>query len=253
VLDVRYQLTPGRTAGNGAWFSTFYAPVLKGDVFLGRARWQVDLPTGWVPLYQGGDFAAEQRWEWVGGLLTPHASVAGGELDHWLTGAPQQAGPAEAGLFCWRTNLEPVRIVQVPRQAWLIGSSLLFLVLGLFLAFAPLSRTLFWAAVTVLGLAVAYLGIFWPSVMPAALYGVEPGLAVLVVVLTVHWLLQAHYQRQVAFLPAFTRLKPGSIVERGTQTGTHSAWPKEPSTVDAQLRVDSKNSQNEGRESSVRR
>ncbi|MGE3809341.1 MAG: hypothetical protein AB7K24_32145, partial [Gemmataceae bacterium] len=242
VLDVRYQLSPGGTPGNGALFSTFYPPVLKGDVFLGRTRWQVSLPGDWVPLYQGGDFAAEQRWEWVGGLLTPYAAVPGGELDHWLTGVPQQGGPVEAGLFAWRTNLDAVRIVQVPRQAWLIGCSLLVLAIGLFLAFAPLSRPLVWGLLTLVGFGIAYLGVFWPAVLPALLYGIEPGVVVLIVVLSVYWMLQQHYQRQVVFLPSFTRLKPGATVDRGTQT----SWPKEPSTVDAPYR------QEAGRESSVR-
>lgn len=246
VLDVRYQIAPGRTRGNHFLQSVFYPPMIsvprsdgaaaRGDVFLGRVRWQVGMPSGWIFLFHNGGYNSELRWDWRGGLLAPRSAVSGTDLERWLGGsgsAVEDASPPDesmTSLVCWRSELEPVQLVQVPQQGWLLGCSLLFLAVGLTLSFAKMPRGLFWAALVVIGLAVAYTGIDWPSVLPIIVYGCEPGIVVLLAVVSIQWLLQQHYRRQVVFLPGFSRMKAaGSSLVRD---GSH-ARPREASTVDA--------------------
>jgi hypothetical protein len=73
---------------------------------------------------------------------------------------------------------------------------------------------LFWALLVLLGLGVALLGLIWPGLLTALLYGAQPGLAVLVVVLAVQWLLHERYRRRIVFLPGFRRVKSGSSMVR---------------------------------------
>src|SRR5262249_52973110 len=89
--------------------------------------------------------------------------------------------------------------------------------------------TLFGALIALLGLGAAAASILWPGTLLTILYGCEPGLAVLVVVLAAQWMVHQRYRRQVVFLPGFTRLKAGSSLVR---TGS-SQRPREPSTIDA--------------------
>ena len=84
ILDMHYQLAPGRARGKGAFHSTLTPPEPRGDVFLGRVRWQVVTPQGWLALQLGGGYQAEQRWEWHGGLLSPHPAVNAADLERWL-------------------------------------------------------------------------------------------------------------------------------------------------------------------------
>lgn len=236
LLDLRYRIDPGRTKGNRFLQSTFYPPVLGGDVYLGQARWQVKMPAGWVLLSQDGGSRSEQQWQWRGFLLTPCSAVSDAGLERWL-GTPdtlEEPSPEptldETSLVSWRAALEPFAILQVPQQAWLLACSFLFLVVGLGLSFLKLPRVPFWMVLCAFGLFAAYADMRWPSLVPALLYGCEPGAVVLLLVLAVQWLLHQRYRRQVVFLPGFDRGKPGSSVVRLA----NSARPhSEPSTIDS--------------------
>ena len=61
-------------------------------------------------------------------------------------------------------------------------------------------------------------------------YGAQPGIAAVLLVLAGIWMVQERYRRQVVFIPGFTRLKPGSSLVR---TGKSSKRPRETSTIDA--------------------
>jgi hypothetical protein len=102
--------------------------------------------------------------------------------------------------------------------------------IGLSLNYLPLARTVFWVVMAVLGLAIVVVGVAWPSVLPAFVYGSQPGLLVLALVLGVQWFLHRRYRRQVVFMPGFTRLKAGSSLVR---TGSSHRPRAEPSTIDA--------------------
>ena len=208
ILDIHYQLAPGRARGKGVFHSTLTPPEPRGDVFLGRVRWQVIMPQGWMALQLGGGYSSEQRWEWHGGLLSPRPAANAADLERWLGIPPDDSAVEEhAGLICSRTDLSPFSIVHAPQQGWLFLCSLQFLAIGLCLAFASIPRGLFWFAIALLGGGAAYLSVTWPSMVPAFIYGCEPGAAVLLIILVVQWMLQKHYHRQLVFLPGFTRVK----------------------------------------------
>src|SRR5262249_35260617 len=59
LLDVRCQPLVGRVPGG--WLRTpLQAPVLDGVVLLGRVRWEVEVPPGWLPLSAGAGHTPEQ-------------------------------------------------------------------------------------------------------------------------------------------------------------------------------------------------
>jgi hypothetical protein len=67
-------------------------------------------------------------------------------------------------------------------------------------------------------------------VLPVVLYGIQPGVLVLVLVGGFLWLRQHRYRRQLVFMPGFSRTSPGSSVMRA---GSSHRPRGEPSTVDA--------------------
>jgi hypothetical protein len=203
---------------------------LRGDVFLGRVRWQVNLPGTRVALPPPGCAAAETHWVRRGWLLAPEPALTGGDLEQWLTGRETGAGGSPASLVFWAGTLEPVTVVHLPQQLWLLVCSAGLLILGLGLLAAPLSRLAFGVVAGLLGLGLVVAGLSWPAAFPVVLYGCEPGLVVLLLLLGVQWLLHRRYRRRVVFMPGFTRVKTGSSLVRGGSSGQR---PRETSTVDA--------------------
>jgi hypothetical protein len=229
LLELSYQADSGRLAGNGWWQVMLRPPVLRNAILLGRARWQVDLPAGWIPISPRGGSNVEQHWGWWGWLPAPRPALNGAELEQWL-GATETLTTTEEGepsLVCWQPALGPLALVQVPQRIWLLVCSLTVLTLGLSLLLAPLSRSLAWSAVAVIGLMVAAIGIVSPAALPVLAYGCEPGALVLVLAVAAQWMLHQHYRRQVIFMPGFTRLKTGSSLIRSSGKRSH-----DPSTID---------------------
>jgi hypothetical protein len=239
ILEVRYRLTHQST-WNGAWQTGMWPPVLRGEVFLGLVRWQVEMPAGWMPLYRAGGYTIEQGWVWRGGLLAPRPPINAGELETWLTAGTDADAMTDdthvPSLVAWRMALEPFVVLHLPEQLWLLGCSLLLLLLGVALSLASRSRRRFWGLAGATGLGLAGVALWWPSGLPAIVYGSEPGAAVLAAVLSLQWMLHQRYRRQVVFLPAFTRLKAGSsLVRKEGGSRPHG----EPSTIDAPAKRDS--------------
>jgi hypothetical protein len=236
VLELRYQIGPGRMDSQGRLQTTLYPPQLRGGVLLGRVRWLVSLPAEWVAYCPGSRVSVEQHWGLRGYLLGPKAAATALDLERWFNArADTEPEPAAAGgeLVCAQAAPEPLMIWHVATQAWVLGCSLLFLALGLLLYFTGLPRGVFWAVILLLGLALLTTGLLWPSLLPLLAYGCEPGVVVLVVVIGAQWFMQRRYRRQVVFMPGFSRLAPGSsIVRTGSNHGS-SHRRREPSTVDA--------------------
>ena len=92
-----------------------------------------------------------------------------------------------------------------------------------------LPRLVFWLLLTLLAAGAMAARFFWPALFPMVLYGIQPGVAILLLVLGVHWVLQERYRRQLVFMPGFARMKPGSSVVRSGSSNR----PREASTVDA--------------------
>jgi hypothetical protein len=228
VLEVQYRLVRGQPDGEGLWRNSVHAPVLRGEVLLGRVRWQLTFPAGFLALVAPGDAHVEQHWAWRGWLPMPEPSTTTAELEHWLGGGDTEDPPAVPTLVCWRSSFTPLRILRVPQQLWLLGCSGLFLTLGLGISFVP-SRWVVWLLVALIAPALVAAAVLWPAVAPAVVYGCQPGVLVLALVLGVQWMLQRQYRRQVVFMPGFTRLKPGSSLVRSGNV----ARPREASTIDA--------------------
>jgi hypothetical protein len=233
VLDVNYQISPGRLEQHGALESVLQPPQLQGTVLLGRTRWHVEAPPGWMPLYPKGGFSVEQRWGLAGWLLAPRPALSNQELEQWLA-EPEPAAPnadREPSLLCWQTKPGPLYLIQVPQQLWLLGCSLFGLAVGLGLLFLPLSRALFWSCLGGLVLAIVVPGFLWPGTLPWIVYGCEPGALFVLLVVGLQWMLHQRYRRQVVFMPGFTRMKPGSSLARAANNNR----PREQTTVDEPL------------------
>jgi hypothetical protein len=135
----------------------------------------------------------------------------------------EEDGQSIPSVVCWRTSLTPLVLYHAPEQAWLLSCSLLVLVIGMGLYYAAAGgqrgrRRLFWGLLVMLGLSVAVIGLLWPGLLTALLYGGQPGLAVLLVVLAVQWLLHERYRRRIVFLPGFRRVATGSSMVRKGRT-----------------------------------
>ncbi|MFN4259828.1 MAG: hypothetical protein ACK4RK_11055 [Gemmataceae bacterium] len=236
VLDVYYVITPGIGAANSggllsrmSFWTSFQPPQLRGNVFLGRVRWQVELPGNWVAFEQGRGTTVEQQWGLRGWLPAPRASASHDDLERWFSGSTA-GNPNRPSLVCWQTTLQPLSIMHVPQQVWLLLCSLVVLTVGLLLYYAPLSRAQFWCILAVLGLTGITLGVWWPSFLPLIVYGSQPGILILALVLGIQWMLQQRYRRQLIFMPGFSRVRSGSSVTRGSSKVRIRG---EPSTVDA--------------------
>ncbi|MCI0457882.1 MAG: hypothetical protein L0Z62_13020 [Gemmataceae bacterium] len=227
VLEVSYQLPRNQPESEELWQTVLHPPEIAGNVFLGRVRWQVTLPAHWIPVVMGADAHVEQEWGWQGWLPGPEPALSSDQLETWLTGRPAADEGVVPSLVCSRTSLQPLRLLRPPQQLWFLVCSGVLLVVGLGLYFAPLSGYGFWFVVALLTVGVVAAGFLWPSVVPAVLYGCQPGAVVLVVLIGFQWMLQQRYRRQVVFLPGFKRVKAGSSLVR------NATRPREPSTVDA--------------------
>jgi hypothetical protein len=274
ILEVVYQLPPGRLeVGRGGPLRTLLAPpVLRGAPPDVPTRWQVVAPSGWVLLGPEQDPGVEWTWGLRGWLLSPRPALSAIDLDHWLTGSAEATGEGtltgssegvlDPGsnpiLVCWRSGAEPVYLLHVPQQLWLLFCSLGLLLLGLLGmghwtapngkagSLAPGSLSLRGlVVVTAGGVLLVAAVLFWPTLTGQVAYGCQPGLVVLLPLLVVQWLFQERRRRRIVFLPAFSQ-KPerssasgrrgeGSSVSPGRAEATPAPAPRrgEPSTVDA--------------------
>src|SRR5208282_4455490 len=144
--------------------------------------------------------------------------------------ASSEPATRSADLVCWQATLSPLLLVHVPQQMWLLACSLTFLAVGLGVYFLALPRLLAWAVYGLVAWGILLAVILWPSTLPIIIYGCEPGFVVMLLVLGFLWVRQRSYQRQVVFMPGFSRLSPGSSVIR--TTGSSHRARIEPSTVD---------------------
>jgi len=229
VLEIAYTLLPGRTVLQ----TMLQPPQLRGDPGAAPVRWQVVLPSSWVPLSQDA-LGPDYGWQKRGWLMALRPTVTTGDFERWFAGsegprADDSKPYPDPTVAVWRSVPEPLRLSHVPEQPWLLVCSLTLLIVGLALAFVSLPRAVFWGTLAATGVGLLLAGLFWPGVLAAILYGCEPGALVLLPVLAVQWLLQQRYRRQVVFLPGFTRMKAGSSLVRGSSNRPRG----EPATVDA--------------------
>jgi hypothetical protein len=263
VLELSYQVPPpvGRTLAGALVETTLTPPLLRGGLGRMTVRWQVDLPAAWVAAVQSG--AVEQTtWGWRGWLIAPRPAVSPGDLEQWfLSGFDAPTDLMEmprdlTGVVCWQSSLTPLSLVHVPQQGWLLMASLALLAVALVTyllllrggilpgrtASEPVreqarsqgartgqrgARLLFWLLVIALAATAALGLLFWPSVLGAVIYGAEPGLLVVFLVVLLQWALHQRYRRQVVFMPGFSRRKTGSSLTQPRDSGRPGSQPPE--------------------------
>jgi len=226
VLEVEYRAPAFWRLG-----MVLQAPVLQGNAVIGTLRWRVELPTGQVCIYHGPSAAGEQAWRWNGVLLPPLARRQAGEMASWLaTELGSMAGSTEQASLSFSSSggLPQLWLVVVPAQAWMLGCSLLVLLVGL-AGLGRRSRTGVVLLLTVL-LGLAALAVYSPELLLAFAAGAQPGLLALAVVLSILWVRRRRWQRRVLLLPSFARRKMGSTLQRPASS-VHG--PKPASTIDA--------------------
>jgi hypothetical protein len=247
LLEVAYQIAPGQIGGaNSGWTrmlgplqTILYPPRLCGQAVPGSVRWQVVLPPDWVPLCDDGSLPVDLSWGWRGWLVGTRPTASAAELENWFA-PPEERAPADiaraergnqeeggqdarhASVVTWRTDLDPLSIRHAPQQAWLLGcsTSLLAVVWGLYIA--RNNRVVFWLLMATVFAGALAIGLEWSGALSAVIYGCEPGLAALLVVGTMQWLVHRRYRRQVVFLPSFKRAKAGdsSVILNGPEKGS---------------------------------
>ncbi len=231
LLEIEYRL-PASTQ-DGRWFglTTLYAPAFAAPVEVARLRWHLDLPPSslGVPLAPGA--RPDYRWDLLRWPLCPEPGVSAAELEEWLRRSPEGADTTLAGLSFWPAGTGPQRVYHQARLRWVLFGSVILVALFLGVYFLRLSRAALVAVLGLFGLAALVLALVWPATLPGLFYGCQPGLAVIVLMLGVIWLLQERYRRQLVFIPGFTRLKAGSSLVR--TGGRSSKRPREASTIDS--------------------
>ena len=144
-LDIEYKLSASFSEGNPSWQTVLQAPIFMGNVTLEQVRWQVNLPENWVSLVAADGIQCDWHWNFRGWLMAPEPVIPAGELGPWHRG---EAEPGEAASQVFgRSGQEPIVVIHLGRQIWLMVCSGLVLVFGLLLFLMPLPRSLFWMVV----------------------------------------------------------------------------------------------------------
>jgi len=233
ILEITYQLVPGRTGGSGQLSSVLQpasVPAIAAGV---PTRWQIELPEDWValPVDGGGSWT----WGWRGWLLAPRPALDNRELERWLAGeeAAEQLSSEYADSSCslvsWRTDLTNVTVYHIPQAACLLVCSVFVLALGLILVTGltgpsrsrsdPGSIPLrIWILLGLSIVTLILLGIFLPGLLAVLIFGSQPGLLVLIVVVLIQWIVHERQRRRLVYLPGFSRRAPGSSLLQGRST-----------------------------------
>jgi hypothetical protein len=221
VLEIDYQLPASFTESNRLWHTTLYAPQFRGDVFLGRVRWQVGVPFSWVALAPSDNM--DYRWGMQGWLVGPEPSTSSNDPELWFREREALDPPMPVSLALTRAGPDNVQLWHPARQAWLLLCSGLLLAMGLAFYLLPLPRTLLWLAALGLGTGVLAGGLLWPGLIPALVFGCEPGALVLIVLVGIQWMLQKTYRRRLVFMPGFNRRKANSSLIRAANNNRQEA------------------------------
>jgi hypothetical protein len=249
LLELNYQLPPGRT-GASPLRTVLHPPLLREAPPAVPTRWRVTLPGNRVLLSPESASGLERNLVRRGWLLAARFNRNDADLEREFEDSlpeelrhnaerPEGDERTTPVLVCWQDDGQPIVLIHVPQQAWLLVCSLSLLVVGLGLNWtarppsgdAGRRAPWFWPLLVLLALAAAIGVLFWPTSFWAVVYGSQPGAVVLLGAITFQWLRHRRYRRQIVFLPSFTRGRPGSSLLR--KTNSHRPPPGEPSTVDA--------------------
>jgi hypothetical protein len=230
VLDLHYVVDASRAEGNGFMQSTFRPPEIQSALLVGRLRWDIHFPAGWIVVHASPPATVEQRWAWSGWLPSPQPALSSSALEQWIQNLERtlpNAGP-ESGISAWQTEPEPLHLVKLPQRFWLLSCSLLTMGLAFLLLFAGLSRWVFWSLLCALGLAAGATELLWPGLVSLMAYGSLPGIVVLALVVAVYGVLRHRQRRRVVLMPGFTRVKTGSSLNRANEIAKPREAPPAP-------------------------
>lgn len=244
ILDVFYQLHPDVPSSGIGGQTVVHPPRIVGMDDRLLVRWQLTTPGNWMILGPESGPGTHLAWRRLGWLLAPHLANQGTELDQWLAGNSTYRFAAETdswtpNLLLWQRGLESVKLTHVSRKYWLLACSLLVLVLGLGLWWfirgfqGILVRNSLWLVLPLLILIGLALCLFFPFLAASILFGIQPGLAVLLVGCLLQWLVQERVRRRLVTLPSFQKSRGDS--SPGPTGATQSSINRrrsEPSTVD---------------------
>jgi hypothetical protein len=223
-LDLEYLVPASPVEVERVWQTVLHPPLFDQAVVVAGVRWQLAFPSGVLAIGGLGGGHMDYHWQIQNWLLTPEPAIMSEELQRWYSGRDEV--PA-VGLVMSAPTLEPLSIWRVSRQVWFLVCSGLVLAVGLVLGLSS-SRLFFWVMLLLVTGTGIGVGLAWPNLLPNFVYGCQPGLVVLIVILSIQWMLQERYRRQVVFMPGFTRLKSNSSLVRSA-----AARSREPTTVDA--------------------
>jgi hypothetical protein len=252
ILRVEYQLAPGRSGSGGLLQSALQPPIVRAEAGWNPVRWQVALPSAWLPIDADAAFQADQQWGWRGWLWCMRPALSNGDAEGWSMGpdavgmplTPEGETAGSPALVGWQTTAGPLRFTHAPQQGWLLACSLTVLAGGLGASLLRWPHGLAWALALSMALVAAGVGLIWPNTLLSIVYGCEPGIVVLLLVFGAQWLLHQRYRRQVVFLPGFKRSKGGSALVRAGSSNRPRVG--EPSTVDAPKPVGGSNPRTTG-------
>ena len=209
VVEVRYAAAPGRNDRE----VTIPAPSIRGATLRTPIRWHVTVSANAVPLLLNDGVSAEFRWLWRGWLLAPTATTTTADLDRWIADGSDPdakpdftdtwAEPSGESVAARQPTLAAITVYRVPRNPWVIGCSLLAILLGVGLS--RLRPMLLGPAVALLGFGLATAAVYAPQ--PTAQVGSAaiPGALIVAGALGVQSFLQWRSRRRISHLSAFHR------------------------------------------------
>jgi hypothetical protein len=217
ILEVTYQLS-GEMMPAQLLSTPLQLPRIRDESLEFPTRWHIQIPEKRVILRPEPGGPAPRLWRRVGWLFQPTLQVTPAELEQWLTDATPAAvgeeadeGAATPTLVLWRGSETVLSVSLVPRQGWLIGCSATLVLLALFVMRllwghpeGAASPWLWPVLLTLLTLALG-LAVFFPHLGVQVLYGIQPAVVVLAVLVPVGWFLAERQRRQVVFLANFRR------------------------------------------------
>jgi hypothetical protein len=228
VLEITYTIPADALERSSAWATNLHAPVFHSEVMIGQTRWQLTTPTPTIAAAFGRNMQADTRWGLQGWLWTPEPASNGADGEAWLLGK-EPAGGGASVTFAFSASAAPATIYHWPRHWWLLCCSGVFLVVTLGAFFSPLPRRAYLLLLATLALGLAAFTVAFPAAWAGIVFGLQPGVLLLIVFIVAHWLLQERYRRQLVFLPGRARAKAGSTIVRSAG----AKRPREASTVDA--------------------
>jgi hypothetical protein len=225
LLDIRYQFHSERQAVRGANALELVPPSLEDALVVGRARWQVVLPTESLAIHVGGGAVMERQWSWRKWLFAPLPAVPARELDHWISHSDSAASEDDFGpeVVCWQPFLAPLPLLVVPQRLWLLACSLSFLVLTFGIAQSLRRPILSWPLAAFASILLCAVAVYLPDMLPMLIYGCQPGVFVISAVWMGHGILRLAQRKKISWLSSFNRATQGSVL--GMMEGLNSPTP----------------------------